>query len=134
MRRSSKTTRIIAWILVVPMTLFLLMAGGTKIAGANPLASIESMSQWVFLIGLGEVTAAILFAIPRTSIIGALALSAHLGGAILFHIIRGENFIGPILTSFWFQSTMLACVWVVVVLRYPAILDNFESRQELQAN
>ncbi len=127
MRQSSRTTRTIAWVLVVPMTLFLFMAGGTKVAGINPLASIEAMSPWVFWIGLGELTAAVLFAIPRTSIIGALALSAHLGGAILFHIIRGEEFFGAILTSFWFQSTMLACVWVVVCLRYPAIMDKFEG-------
>ncbi|MEQ8955272.1 MAG: DoxX family protein [Gammaproteobacteria bacterium] len=127
MRQSTKTTRTIAWVLVIPISLFLFMAGGTKVAGMNPLASIESMSPWVFWIGSGELTAAILFAIPRTSIIGALALSAHLGGAILFHIIRGEQFIGPILTSFWFQSTLLSCVWAVVVLRYPAILDNFEG-------
>ncbi|MEX0962506.1 MAG: DoxX family protein [Pseudohongiellaceae bacterium] len=130
MQQSSKTSRTMAWILVVPITVFLLLAGGTKIAGANPLETIPGMSDWVFLIGLGEVTAALLFAVPRTSIIGALALSAHLGGAILFHIIRDENFIGPILTSFWFQSCMLASVWIVVVLRYPAILENFESRRE----
>ncbi|MGM0634010.1 MAG: DoxX family protein, partial [Pseudomonadota bacterium] len=111
-----------AWILVVPVTLFLLMAGTTKILGENPLASIDVMSPWVFWIGLGEVTAAILFAVPRTSIIGALFLSAHLGGAILFHIMRGESFIGPVLTSFWLQSVMLASVWLVVLLRYPAIL------------
>lgn len=121
--------RIATWILVTPVTLFLLMAGTTKILGANPLASIDAMAPWVFWIGLGEVTAAVLFALPRTSIIGALFLSAHLGGAILFHIIRGENFFGPILTSFWFQSLMLASVWLVVLLRYPAIVVNFEQER-----
>ena len=124
----NKTTKIISWVLVVPMTVFLLLAGGTKIAGVNPLGSVETMSDWVFLIGLGEVTAALLFAIPRTSILGALALSAHLGGAIVFHIIRGESFLGgSIFTSFWFQSAFLASVWIVTVLRYPAILRNFEG-------
>ena len=68
------------------------------------------MAPWVFWIGLGEVTAAVLYAVPRTSIIGVLFLSAHLGGAILFHIIRGENFVGPVLTSFWFQSLLLVSV------------------------
>ena len=127
MLHTTNTSRVVAWIFVVPMTLFLLMAGGTKILGINPLGSIEAMSQWVFFIGLGEVTAAILFAIPRTSIIGALFLSAHLGGAILFHILRGESLMGPILTSFWFQSLMLASVWFVVLLRYPAVISNFEK-------
>lgn len=127
MQDANKKLNVAAWILAVPATLFLLMAGTTKILGANPLTSIEAMAPWVFWIGLGEVTAAILYAVPRTSIIGALFLSAHLGGAILFHIIRGENFFGPILTSFWFQSLMLASVWVVVFLRYPAIVQNFKG-------
>lgn len=127
MQYATNTFNMAAWILVVPITLFLLMAGTTKMLGANPLASIEAMAPWVFWIGLGEVTAALLFALPRTSIIGALFLSAHLGGAILFHILRGENFFGPVLTSFWMQSLMLASVWLVVFLRYPAIISNFEQ-------
>lgn len=89
---TQKKLNLAAWALVVPATLFLLLAGSTKMLGANPLTSIEAMAPWVFWIGLGEVTAALLYAVPRTSIIGALFLSAHLGGAILFHIIRGENF------------------------------------------
>jgi len=126
MQQSSKSMRITAWCIATPMLLFLLMAGGTKIAGMNPLASIDTMSHWVFWIGLGEVTAGLLFFIPRTSILGALALSAHLGGAIVFHMIRGEPWFGPsIFTSFWFQSLFLLGVWIVTVLRYPAILTNF---------
>ena len=128
MNTSNKATRTIAWIIVVPMALFLFLAGGTKVLGMNPLAQLEPFADWTFWIGLGEVTAATLFVLPRTSIIGALALSAHLGGAILFHIFRGEEFFGPILTSFWFQSTLLGLVWLVVWLRYPAILDNFNPR------
>lgn len=127
MQGSSTQLRMIAWVMVVPMTLFLLMAGGTKVLGINLLEGVESMSRWVFFIGLGEVTAAILFAVPRTSIVGALFLSAHLGGAILFHILRGEEFFGTMRTSFWFQSMMLAGVWIVVYLRYPAIVSNFEK-------
>ena len=127
MRESSKTMKIAAWCLITPVVLFLLMAGGTKIAGVNPLAGIETISRWVLWIGLGEVSAAVLFLLPRTSIIGALALSAHLGGAILFHIIRGEDLFGvSIFTSFWFQSTLLLIVWLVVFLRYPAIVTNFK--------
>lgn len=114
--------QITAWCIATPMFLFLLMAGGTKVAGANPLRQLEAMAPYVFWIGLGELTAAILFLIPRTTVIGGLFLSAHLGGAILFHIIRDEPFFGPILTSFWFQSLMLAGCWLVVGLRRPDIL------------
>jgi len=126
MLKSSKPMRIAPWVIAVPMFLFLLMAGGTKVIGDNPLASIEAMKPFVFWIGLGELTAATLFLLPRTSIIGALFLSSHMGGAILFHIIRGESFFGPILTSFWFQSCLLLSTWVVVLLRYPNLLTNFK--------
>jgi len=78
---------------------------------------------------LGELTTGILFAISRTSILGALALSAYLGGVILCHIIRGEDLFGQVIfTSFWFQSLMLALVRLVTVLRYPGILSNFEDK------
>ena len=119
--KSNKAMQITAWCIAVPMFLFLLMAGGTKVAGANPLGQLEAMTPYVFWIGLGELTAAILFLIPRTTVIGGLFLSAHLGGAILFHIIRDEPFFGPILTSFWFQSLMLLGCWLVVGLRRPSV-------------
>jgi hypothetical protein len=101
---------------------FLFLAGGTKVAGMNPLASLDPMAPYVFWIGLGELTGALLFLLPRTTVIGGFFLSAHLGGAILFHILRAEPFLGPVLTSFWFQSTMLLGVWTVVVLRRPDLL------------
>ena len=77
---------------------------------------------------MGELTTGILFAIPQTSIFGALALSAHLGGVILYHIIRSADLFGPVIfTSFWFQSLMLGLLWLMTVLRYPGILSNFED-------
>lgn len=118
---STKTMKIVAWCIATPILLFLLMAGGTKVAGANPLAQLEIMAPYVFWIGLGELTAAILFFMPQTTVIGGLFLSAHLGGSILFHIIRGEPFLGPMLTSFWFQSIMLVACWAVLMLRRPEL-------------
>jgi hypothetical protein len=106
------------------------MAGGSKVLGIKPLAEIEFMSRWVFWIGLGELAAGILFAIPRTSILGALALSAHLDGVILFHLVRGEYLFGAnIFTSFWFESLMLALVWLVTVSHRLAIeLEGIRPR------
>lgn len=106
-----------------PMFLWLVLAGGTKVAGANPLAELAAFAPRVFWIGLGELTAATLFLIPRTTVLGGLFLSAHLGGAILFHIMRAEIFFGAsIFTSFWFQSLLLLGCWTVVLLRRPDIL------------
>ncbi len=121
--QSSKTFRRIAWAIAIPMFIWLLLAGGTKVAGNNPLYEVAAFEPWVFWIGLGELTAATLFLIPRTTAIGGLFLSAHLGGAILFHIEKAEPFFGPsIFTSFWFQSLLLAGCWIVVLLRRPNII------------
>ena len=118
--KSTKNMRISAWII------YLLPAA--------PKSRVSILWQrsnsWVDgCFGLGELTTGILFAIPQTSILGALALSAHLGGVILYHIILGEDLFGPVIfTSFWFQSLMQALVWLVTVLRYPGILSNFEDK------
>lgn len=116
----NKAIRLLAWAIAIPMFLWLLLAGGSKVAGANPLYEVAAFEPWVFWIGLGELTAATLFLIPRTTAIGGLFLSAHLGGAILFHIERAEPLFGPsIFTSFWFQSLLLIGCWLVVLLRKP---------------
>ena len=119
----TKTTRLAAWVIAIPIFLWLLLASTTKISGNNPLYEVQAYAPWVFWIGLGELTAGLLFLIPRTTVIGGLFLSAHLGGAILFHIDRGEPFFAPsIFVSFWFQSLLLIGCWVVVCLRRPDVL------------
>ena len=126
-KESSKAMRIGAWVLIVPIALIVIRAAVSKFLPDAPLAQVPSMAAWVTYIGLAELVAAVLFIIPRTSIIGAFFLSAYLGGAILFHMNLGQPMFGPPFASFWFQSTLLALVWVVTVLRYPAIIDNFKA-------
>ena len=48
-------------------------------------------------IGLIELTCAILYAIPRTAALGALLLTAYLGGAVATHVRAGEPAFAPIL-------------------------------------
>ena len=60
-------------------------------------------------IGVVQFLCAVLYVIPRTSIWGALLLTAYLGGATASHVRVGEPFYGP----------MIVCVlvWAGLVLR-----------------
>ena len=44
--KSTKAMRIGAWIMVIPILLFLLLAGGTKVLGISPLA-LERLPRFI---------------------------------------------------------------------------------------
>ncbi|HEY2513678.1 MAG TPA: DoxX family protein [Polyangiaceae bacterium] len=48
-------------------------------------------------IGIVEVLCAILYAIPRTSVLGAILVTGYLGGAVATHVRAGEAFLIPVL-------------------------------------
>jgi hypothetical protein len=47
-------------------------------------------------IGLAEIACALLYAIPRTSVLGAALMTGYLGGAVATHVRIGDNFVMPI--------------------------------------
>jgi putative oxidoreductase len=86
----SKALNITLWILQVLAAAVFLMAGGTKLAGAEmQVATFEKigLGQWFrsFTGGL-EVICAILLLAPRTAAIAAAALAATMLGAIATHL------------------------------------------------
>ena len=70
------------------------------------------------VIGIGEIVSAVLFLMPRTSSLGVLLLSAHMGGAIVTHMSNDESYIVP--------SVVLVLVWVAQYLRYPELFVSFK--------
>jgi hypothetical protein len=64
-------------------------------------------------IGVVEIAVAILFLIPRTSFIGAILITAYLGGAIMTHLRVGDPWSFPIILGVF--------MWVALGLRNPAI-------------
>ncbi len=56
-----------------------------------------------------EIVCAILYAIPRTSALGAILLTAYLGGATATHVRAGEPFFIPIVVG--------VIVWLGLYLR-----------------
>lgn len=47
-------------------------------------------------IGLVELVATILYAIPKTTVLGAILLTGHLGGAIATHVRISDPFVAPV--------------------------------------
>jgi hypothetical protein len=56
-----------------------------------------------------EIACAIVYAIPRTSILGAILLTGYLGGAVSTHVRAGEPFFLPIIVG--------VAVWLGLYLR-----------------
>ena len=60
-------------------------------------------------IGVIEIAVAILYLIPRTAFVGAVLVTAYLGGAIATHVRINDQFIMPVI--------MGVLVWIALGLR-----------------
>ena len=66
-------------------------------------------SELAFALGVVELTCAILYLIPQTSVLGAILLTGYLGGATATHVRISDNFIPPIVVG--------VLVWLGLFLR-----------------
>jgi hypothetical protein len=64
-------------------------------------------------IGLLELACVLLYVVPRTTVFGALILTAYLGGAVATHVRVGDSFLVPVVVG--------VLVWVGLWLRDPRI-------------
>ncbi len=118
----SKGRKITGWVLAGLLTALLVMSAIGKLSGGAEM--VANFDKWglngkLMLIGIGELIAALLFIIPRTSSLGVLLLSAHLGGAIATHMQHGEMFIP--------QTVILAVIWITAWVRNPNTLSSFKK-------
>jgi hypothetical protein len=102
-------------------TLFLLLDGVMKVARAQ--VSLEAMAQLGYpvasvpLIGALLLAGVILYVVPTTSVMGALWLTAYLGGAVATHVRVGH----PWLSHALFPVYVAAFAWAGLLLRRPAL-------------
>lgn len=99
--------------------LFLLFDGAIKLV---PIAIVmESMEPLGYppsvgiarLLGVLTIVSTILYAIPRTSVLGAILLTGYLGGAIATHLRMGS----PLFTHLLFGVYLGLLVWGGLFLR-----------------
>ncbi len=100
---------------VVP-TLFLLMDGGMKLAKAKVVVDTTVQLGYsesvIFPLGLVLLFCTCLYAIPRTSVLGAILLTGYLGGAVATHVRVGAD-----LFSITFPVIFGCLIWLGLFLR-----------------
>lgn len=104
---------------------FLLFDAVGKLAKIEPvLKSMEELgipgSQAV-TIGIILLVITILYAIPQSSALGALLLTAYLGGAIAIHLRVGN----PLFSHTLFPVYIGLLLWIGLALRNPKVKDLF---------
>lgn len=122
---ASKQRTIASWVLVGLLFALFAFSSLGKLSGAEQMVdAFETfgLSDMRIVIGIGEILSAVLFLIPRTSSLGVLLLSSHMGGAILAHMSHNESYIFP--------SVVLVLVWTAQYLRNPDLLSSFNRKQE----
>jgi DoxX-like family len=115
-------------IVTVLVVAFLAFDGVAKILKTAPVmkASEELGLSPQATVGIGIVLLACsaIYAVPQTAVLGAILLTAHLGGATAIHVRAGSGAF-PVVFSIAFG----VLVWVGLVLREPRLLWTILLRQ-----
>ncbi|HUL60813.1 MAG TPA: DoxX family protein [Anaeromyxobacteraceae bacterium] len=111
--------------------LMMAMSGGFKLVGAFT-GSEEMLKNWAHFgyppsallpIGILEVACALVYAFPRTSVLGAVLVTGYLGGAVATHVRMSE--------SVWFAPALLgALAWLGLFLRDPRLRALLPLRRD----
>lgn len=93
--------------------LALLMSGVMKLRKSPEFVEGFTKLGWpddlAFGLGIVELVCTVLYAIPRTSVLGAILLTGYFGGAIATHVRIGEPFIA--------QFIFGVVIWLGLYLR-----------------
>ena len=115
---SPKVQRIIGWVLSGLIAAFLIGASAVpKLLGGEFMDQLNAefgfSSETMKGIGVLEIIVAVIFVIPRTSFLGAILITAYLGGAVVTHVRIGDAAVFPVVLG--------VLVWVALALRQPVL-------------
>ena len=105
------------------VVLFLLLDGTMKLVPLQVVIDTTATLGWptdfatLRLLGVLTLGSALLYAWPRTSLLGAILLTGYLGGAVATHARIGS----PLLTHTLFGVYIGALAWAGLALRTPAL-------------
>src|SRR4051812_36926762 len=111
------------WALSIVAILFFLMDGGLKLAYLPIVAETSAQLGWpadrgtVYLLAALLLGSTLLYAIPRTAMLGAVLLTGYLGGAVATHVRVGS----PLFSHVLFGVYLGMFVWGGLWLRDPRI-------------
>lgn len=123
------------WAMSMLVILFLLIASvAPKLVGATvateSLRSLGWDPRHMLLIGLIELTCVILYAVPRTSVLGAIVTTGLLGGAIATQV-RVDS---PLFSHTLFGLYLGLFLWGGLWLRNPALRAIFPVGNRIHAS
>jgi hypothetical protein len=102
--------------------LFLLVDAIGKLLRVGPVVEgtvkLGYQENVVFPLGVLLLIGVVLYAMPRTSLLGAIYLTAFLGGAVATHVRVGS----PLATHVLFGVYVAAFLWGGLALRSPRLL------------
>src|SRR5262245_57840499 len=113
------------WVISGLLAAFFLM--GVVMSFAKPPTVLEGLKKMGFddslavPLGIVELVCTVLYLIPRTAVLGAILLTAYLGGAVCTHVRVGESFIMPVVFG--------VLVWGGIFLRDRRVRDLIPLRK-----
>lgn len=130
----SKTSKKMLWagrIVSALPVLFLVMDGAMKVTSPNMPVIVESsvhlglpVSQ-VFGLGVLLLSCVAVYAIPRTSVLGAVLLTGYLGGAVAIHVRVGD----PLFSHVLFPVYVAVLLWGGLFLRDERVRALLSARR-----
>ncbi len=129
---TSRAVRITGWVLTVLAALFLLMDAGMKLVPLEMVTQTQADLGWPTDTAVSRTLGAILLGCtllylwPRTALLGAVLISAYLGGAVATHVRIGS----PLFSHVLFGVYLGLFVWGGLYLRDAALRALFPLRRE----
>jgi hypothetical protein len=120
---SSRAPRRIGWALSGLAIAFFLMDGAMKLSNLPIVAETSAQLGWPADFGTTALLATLLlgstllYAIPRTAVLGAILLTGYLGGAVATHVRVGS----PLFSHVLFGVYLGIIVWGGLWLRDPRL-------------
>jgi len=120
---NTKGVRLTGWVITGLVVLFLLFDGGIKLM---PLEIVTQTSaqiglptdpSFARLLGVITIVCTALYAVPKTSVLGAILLTGYMGGAIATHLRIGS----PLFSHTLFGVYLGLLVWAGIYLRCPRL-------------
>ena len=101
--------------------LFLVFDSVGKLLRVQPVVdgtrSLGYAPDVIFPLGVTLLACVLVYAVPRTSLLGAVLLTGYLGGAVATHVRVGS----PLFTHVLFPTYIAALLWGGLMLRDPRL-------------
>lgn len=122
---SSSKLPIAGWVLSFLLAGFFCMSASGKLRDfegkEEMMGKLGYSMETMKTIGFVELVITAVFLIPQTAFLGAILLTAYMGGAVATHVRIGE--------AFFFQILFGVLVWVAYWLRRPDVIRTAFSRK-----